>query len=458
MRRRLSLVQLALAALLAGVARAQEAPAAKPAAPADHVVLVSIDALRPEFYLDRTWPAPTLQHLAAEGAHARAVRTVFPSVTYPAHTTLITGALPARHGIFYNSPFEPAGETGRWFWETEAIKTPTLWHAVKAAGRDAGAVSWPVSVGAPVTWNVPEVWPLGEVADPLEVVRRHTTPATLWEELEREATGKLTAARFNLDDLQRDDLVGAMGAHLLERHRPALLTVHLIMVDHFSHVEGRDGPGIRRALGAVDRAIGRLLEAAERAGIAGRTAFVVTGDHGFLDLHTRVRPNVWLARAGLLEAAKDRGAWRAAFHTSGASAFLHLRDPADAASLQRAREALAALPAGTRKLFRLLERDELARLGADPAAALALAPAPGVTFSSGTNGPDVDGARGGNHGFLCDVPEMYTGFVAHGPAIHGGAVVQAMGVEDVAPLVAKLLGLDFTAPDGAAPLGVIKDR
>ena len=59
-------------------------------APADHVVLVSVDGFRPDFYLDAGWPAPTIQKMAREGAHAERVRVVFPSVTYPAHTTMVT--------------------------------------------------------------------------------------------------------------------------------------------------------------------------------------------------------------------------------------------------------------------------------------------------------------------------------------------------------------------------------
>lgn len=457
-RRTLLVVAAALAAVVVSLApgAAQDAPPPeKKKAPADHVVLVSIDGLRPEFYLDRTWPAPTVQHMAAEGAHAVAVRSVFPSVTYPSHTTMITGALPARHGIVYNTPFEPAGESGRWCWEASAITAPTLWDAVQAAGREAAAVSWPVSVGAPIARNVPEVWALDDQGDPLKATRDATTPPELWAELEREATGKITPARFGLEQLARDDLAGEMAAHLLERYKPALLAVHLIEADHFQHEEGRDGPMVRRAVGVVDRAVGKMLDAAQRAGIAERTVFIVTGDHGFVDIQTRLRPNVWLAQAGLMESTKERGDWRAAFHTAGASAFLHLRDLHDSAALHRVRAALAALPAGTKRLFRVIEREELARLGADPNAALALTPVPGVTFSGGVNGADVDAGDGGTHGYLCDFPEIHTGFVAFGPAIRKGAVVPRMALEDVAPLIARLLGIEFTAPDGVAPLGVI---
>src|SRR5690349_19713759 len=83
---------------------------------ADHVVLVSIDGLRAQIYRDERWPAPVLHELARRGAIALAARSVFPALTYPAHATLVTGALPARHGIVDNEPFEPVVRSGRWIW------------------------------------------------------------------------------------------------------------------------------------------------------------------------------------------------------------------------------------------------------------------------------------------------------------------------------------------------------
>src|SRR5690606_11805918 len=97
----------------------------------------------------RALPAPMLQRMAREGAHARAVRGVMPTVTYPSHTTLVTGAVPARHGILYNQPFEAGGQSGRWYVEHDSIRVPTLWDAVRAAGGTTAAISWPVTVGAP---------------------------------------------------------------------------------------------------------------------------------------------------------------------------------------------------------------------------------------------------------------------------------------------------------------------
>ena len=424
---------------------------------ADHVVLLSIDGLRPEMYLDTSWPAPTLQQLAREGAQAEKVFGVFPSVTYPTHTTIVTGALPARHGVYFNTPFEPAGPTGRWVWEASAIRVPTLWTAARAAGLRTAAVSWPVAVGADIDWNVPEIWPLSDEGSIVAETRRHASPPGLFEELEREATGAVRDETWKLGEMARDDRVGEMAAYLLEKRKPALLLVHLLTVDHFEHEHGREHPIVRRALAAADRGLARLLEAAERAGVRERTAFVVTGDHGFSDVHTKVAPNVWLTEAGLREAQRDRGKWRATFHISSASAFLVLHDRNDADAVRRVRQVLASQPPEVRRLFRVVERDELDRLGAAPGCPLALAFALGVAASGERTGPAVTPGEGGDHGYLPDAPGLQTGLVAWGAGVRAGAVVPRMRSADVAPLVAKLLGLPFSAPDGVLPAGVLAE-
>ncbi|MCA8924967.1 MAG: alkaline phosphatase family protein [Planctomycetes bacterium] len=440
--------------LSAGVARAEPERAKDPRA--DHVVLVSIDGLRPEFYLDPSWPAPTLQRLAKEGVRAQAVRGVFPSVTYPSHTTLITGALPARHGIVNNEPFEPEGQTGRWYWDASEIKARTLWHAVQDAGLESASISWPVSVGAPVTRNLPEVWSLSAGIGGTAPIRSASTPPGLMEEIEREATGNLRDDNYSMNLASRDLRVGLAAGYLLRTYRPALLTVHLTGPDHVMHAVGRQGPEVAQAVALADAALATLVEDARRAGILERTAFVVTGDHGFVDTHTRVCPNVWLAEAGLQGSAPDRGAWRATFHCSGGSALLRLADPADAAAVEVVRGLLAELPPGVRKTFRVIEPAQLRELGADPDAALALSAFEGYRFSSSARGKALQAGRGGTHGYFPDFQRIHTGFVGWGAGFAEDVLVPRLDLEDVAPVVAELLGIGFEAPDGVLPIGLLR--
>ncbi|MEK6481934.1 ectonucleotide pyrophosphatase/phosphodiesterase [Catalinimonas sp. 4WD22] len=424
--------------------------------PSEHVVLISVDGFRPEFYQEEKWPAPNLKQMAQDGVSASGVRGVFPSVTYPSHTTMITGAKPIDHGIYYNAPFEAEGQTGRWYWESELIQVPTLWDAVREAGLKSASFIWPVSVGAPIDYNIPEVWSLEEGYGRIQPMRDHQTPEGFLEEMEKEVLGEINERTFNGDYLNREDRIGEMAAYVLENYKPNLITVHLIAADHFQHEQGREGEKVHLAIGAIDRAIGKIKEAAERADILDKTTFIITGDHGFVDIHTTIAPNVWLVEAGLLEDRKDRGEWKAAFHTSGASAFLHLKNPDEQQTIEQVKTILYELPDKYQKLFRVVDREELDEVGADPNAVLALAPVPGINMSSSTSGEVLRSASGGTHGFYPDFKEIETGFVTWGAGISNRKQVPTIGLEDIAPIVAYLLRLEFKPKDGVLFPGIVR--
>ena len=147
----------AIAALLAAT------PALLLAAPAGAhpVLMVSIDGLRPGDVVEanqRGIAAPHLTEFLTRGTYATGVRNVLPTLTYPNHTTLITGVWPAQHGIYGNATFDPTrANMGGWYWYYSDIKVPTLWSAVKDHGGNVASVSWPVSVGAPVDENIPNL-------------------------------------------------------------------------------------------------------------------------------------------------------------------------------------------------------------------------------------------------------------------------------------------------------------
>lgn len=429
------------------------------AQPAKHVVLISIDGFRPEFYKDASWGAVNLHQMMDKGAYADGVQGVFPSVTYPSHTTIITGALPIRHGVHYNTYFEPGKPSGRWYWEESSIKTETLWDVVRKAGLKSAAVAWPVTVGAPIDYNIPEIWgwPDGDDKGRLEATSRHSFPKGFFEEVQKNATGILESDDFNLDYLSGDENVSRMAGYIIRKYKPGFIAVHLACVDHFEHEEGRDGEKVRQAVSSADRAVKTIMEAVDKAGIKDSTAIIVLGDHGFCDIHTSLLPNVWLKENGFVTGVKkETDEWKALFHTAGASAFLHLKNKNDKETLKKVRSILENLPASQKRLFRIVERRELDSIGADPDALFALAPIKGITFSASDKGAAMKPVSGGTHGYFPDFQEIQTGFVASGAGIRKGTVLPLIGLKDMAPLIAALLGIEFNTPDGILYPGILK--
>jgi len=428
--------------------------------PAKYVILVSIDGLRPEFYKDKNWNTVNLQVLKENGVYADGVQGVFPSVTYPSHTAMITGALPIRHGIPYNVYFEPWEAPGRWYWNASEIKVPTLWDAAKKAGLTTAAVHWPVTVGAPITYNIPEVWAWPGKKLLLEKVSANANPPGLFEEVQQNATGKLNEEDYNGDYLSADENMARIAGYLFKKYRPNILAVHLANTDHFEHEEGREGEKVRLAVASADRAVRTIIESVDKAGLKDSTAILIVGDHGFADIHTSLLPNIWLREKGFStpSEAGSKEKWKALFHANGGSAFLYLKNKNDKATLQQVRDILNNLPAAQRKMFRVVERREMDSIGADPNAVLGLAAIQGVSFSASDKGNSaLKPASGGTHGYFPDFKEMQTGFIGYGLGFKKGTVVPVMSLPDIAPIVARLLDMPFEAPDGVLYPGIFKD-
>jgi predicted AlkP superfamily pyrophosphatase or phosphodiesterase len=426
-----------------------------------HVILISIDGFHPDMYLDETWPAPNLRGLVKQGTYADHMLSVFPSYTYPSHTAMLTGALPARSGIYYN---QPIGSTGDWNWFTKAVKVPTLWQALKAKGLTTSAVEWPVSVDPNITYNIPEIWS-DRYPDRITEPRKYATPGLI-EEIERNATGKLDSVNMSEDYFSMDANSARMAGYIFKTYHPALLAVHFAEVDGYEHEYGRDGDSVRLALAAVDRCVGDVIEAVKQSAYKDSTAIIIVGDHGFSTYHTVFRPNMLI---------KDLPA---KFITAGGSAFLYravaAEEEDDEKTIQAVVLKLDALPKDKRKLFRIIDRRELDKMGADSSAILALAAIPGTVFSGSTaptkttnQGPGtaiqnnpLDGvfisAFGGHHGYDPNLKEMFTGFIAYGAGINKGGQIKELCVTDIAPLIAKLLGIEFKTPDGRLVPGTIK--
>src|ERR1700712_3743401 len=133
------------------------------AASAHPVLMISIDGLRSRDVTqarDRGLKLPTFARLMADGAWADGVKDMLPSVTYPNHTTLVTGVSPALHGIAGNLTFDPLYKNMEgWYWYASDVKGPILSDAWNAAGKASMASGWPATVGnKSITDNIPEYW------------------------------------------------------------------------------------------------------------------------------------------------------------------------------------------------------------------------------------------------------------------------------------------------------------
>jgi predicted AlkP superfamily pyrophosphatase or phosphodiesterase len=411
-----------------------------PRVPTEHVVIVSIDGLRPEFYLG-DYEAPTLKAMAAGGACAGAVESVYPSSTYPAHATIVTGVLPAKHGIHANTTWTEQGSTRDWYWFAKALKARTLWQAAREKGLKVAITYWPTSVGAEADWVLGEIWD-PETKDTVKRLAASASPGLLAEL----AFGVgIPQEKIAEDKAAIDGFVSRAAAYVFRKHKPNLQLVHLLNVDDVQHKQGPEAPAVKDAVRLQDENIARIRKAIEDSGVGARTTLLIVGDHGFTSISRNFSPNTLLRDAGLLEEENGKvKSWRALIRSSGGSASVYVKDPAD---LPRVKDALLAGSAiSGEPVYTVIERPALDRMGYNPDAAFALDPADGwaLTERLGATLPTVKG----NHGQLPTRPGLQTGFIAEGAGIRPGVTIGKMRLVDIAPTVAALLDLDMDGVDG----------
>ncbi|GAA4307367.1 ectonucleotide pyrophosphatase/phosphodiesterase [Compostibacter hankyongensis] len=424
------------------------------AQPVKHVVLISLDGSRPDFYMDTSWHAPHLQRLKNEGVYAaEGIQSVFPSVTYPSHTTLVTGAYPAHHGIYYNAPF--GGKPGHWYWNESAIQCKTLWDAVKEAHLSSGAVMWPVTVGAPIDYNFPVRRPEeGETADVLSVKYPYITPRDLLSEITQKTGREFTPADLGTKDFAQSKTIALIANYIIQTYKPNLMAIHFVGIDHAEHAHGTDGPEVREMVHVTDSLVGTVLQAIKAAGIEKNTAVIITGDHGHADTRATFAPNVYLAGHGWTVGKR----WKAKFHAAGGAAFLYLSNKNDKAMLDSVVAVLKNTAEYRNGDFRMLDRTVLDKMGVNPEVALGLAMKEGITANNRSDGKAMAtvAKKGSTHGYDPAYPSMHTTFIATGAGIGKHKNISGMGIKDIAPVVATLLGLDFDVPDGKLIPGILK--
>lgn len=383
--------------------------------------MISLDAVaQPD--ADRLLSLPALSALAENGAFCQNVKTVYPTLTYPIHTSLLTGCYPDAHGIGHNQPFQPdtAPNMRAWYWSAQDIRVKTLHQAAQEKGLDVASILWPVSgKNRAVRRNFPEVLPLpGESA--VKKMLQYASP--LWI-LRMELLYGKTRKSILQPDL--DDYAALLCEKLYASSRPPqVLTVHLVDCDSMRHRYGVESPEAHAAMERLDRRVGRILNAVKRRGLWEDTLFCVVSDHGQQD-----------APHGVLLDREIKAACGARAQSLGMGAYIFGPDLALALrALQEHREEWG--------IAHIYNQDELRALHAPEQVRLAVDALPGHCFL------DKPEETHGEHGFGLDCPQARTLLWLSGPGIRRGERIERARLVDIAPTLAHALGLSLSQAQG----------
>ena len=413
------------------------------------VLMISVDGLKPEYVLEadaRGLKIPYLRSLMQHGAYARGVAGVWPTVTYPSHTTLLTGLSPAEHGIYNNLEFDPKHTFGEsWFWYARQIRARTLWQAAHEAGMSTASIGWPASVGAQVDYLIPEYW-------------RIFRPTADLNPSDADLMAALSLPKGMLQNMQQrlgpympgndprppgDEIKTRFALDILHAHRPKFMTVHLSSLDEEQHLHGPFSRQANEDLEVIDGWLAQLFGAA-RINDPDAVALVVS-DHGFVQITHRVNLVQAFLRAGFIQ---GDGSWQAQPWGAGGMAAIMLQQPADEATAAKVREMLQVLKADTRNgIAEILERDAVKQRGAFPDASFLVVMKLGYMVISDATSALVSEVSGtpGSHGFSPDYTEMRASFFMAGKGIAAHRDLGVIDMRQIAPTVAQILRVRLPA-------------
>ncbi|HEV7282056.1 MAG TPA: ectonucleotide pyrophosphatase/phosphodiesterase [Pirellulaceae bacterium] len=421
-----------------------------------HVVVVSIDGFAAFLLDDPKAPVPTLRRLAKQGSYApEGMQVSNPSVTWPNHTSMVTGVHPIKHGVLANGvlvrggPDQPVTVDPRRD-QKELVHAPTVFDAADAAGLTTADVNWPCTRGSQTLDDS-----FSDVPEQVE----HMTPRLREELIAKGILQDDTQKSFMANSIVGRDLVWTETAcHIIRERKPNLTLIHLLNVDATHHAEGAQSQPGYTANAYADMCLARIVQAIDDAGIRDATTILVVADHGFAMTPKAICPNVLLRQEGLLTVAAGKMTdARVHVFPEGGVGLVYCTHPGDA---EADRERAAKLFEGQEGVAAVVLPEDFAKYGMPHPREYAQAPdailvaKDGYAVSGTVEGEafvagNVEAKTSlGSHGFVSDLAKMNALCVLSGAGIKEGARLTDVENIDVAATIAKLLHLPDFACDG----------
>ncbi|MCC5940317.1 MAG: alkaline phosphatase family protein [Balneolaceae bacterium] len=419
-----------------------------------NVVIISIDGFPADLLWDVKVHIPTIRNLARNGTWARSMVPSNPTLTWPNHTSIVTGVHPEKHCLLFNGKLEytdgglPVRVNPRKD-KSDLVQVPTLFDAVFNSGLKTAEVNWPATRNANTLHDsfpdVPDN--VGNMTDDLR-----------WELYDKGILNDMTTfALWQFSGAGRDEVWVNTAQHLIENRMPNLLLIHVLNVDSSHHRHGVDSEPGYTALQLVDYQIRQIIESLKSAGHFEETTIFITTDHGFTNTPNSILPNVALANHGLLNIEDGRVInGRVQAISNGGISFLYVNDPDDVEAIEMAEEIFETIEG----VYKIIQPDDYHLYGlphpdsCDQPGVLLLASEPGYAFNNSLQGDEVVvnssdfGYAAGHHGFLNTFQQMSGAFIVAGKGIHSGLVIDEVDIRSIAPTAAYILGVEFDSADG----------
>lgn len=406
---------------------------------------------------------PNFKRLFAKSAQVEHLRSVFPAITYPCHTTLMTGCLPGKHGVYNNYPFKDF-EDGKvhWYLDSKVIRVEDIFAAAKRAGCTTASVYWPICGNNPnIDWILNEYFFFYKEEDTLEGFRKCGANEDVLKIVEKNRD-KIEAARKRESGF--DNFIMACTCDMIREHQPDVMLIHNCAPDSARHHHGVFGEGVRDALDRTEAWMGDLIAAMEEAGTFADTNFVLLSDHGQLDYTRYTRLNVLFGQQGWVDVAPDGTMydWQVFAQSNGFSASVYLRDPGNKPLYDKVYAYLQELQqkgeCGIARVYTTQEAAE--KYGTYGPFSFMVAGDEKTALGGAVTGEAVEIRNKKPHATHGHEPELGPQpiFLGTGPVFRENVMLPNAGLQDVAPTLAAILGQKMPQAEGRCLRELLKEN
>lgn len=421
----------------------------------NHLIVISFDCLS-ALDFPMIQELPHFREILKNGSYCKNVETIYPSVTYPCHATIMTGNFPNKHGVINNTFIQPGNPSPDWYWHRKHIKGTTLYDEAKKAGMTTAALLWPVTAKAKIDYNMPEIFANRRWHNQIAVSFMNGSPF-----YQLDMNRRFGHIRKGLNQPELDDFVLESTVQTIKTKKPNLLLVHFTDLDTQRHYHGFSSDEAIAAIHRHNDRLGRIMQALKDAGIYEESTIIALGDHSALDENKAIKLNVKLREKGLIQ-VDSRGQvtdWNAYCKSCDGSAYIYLKDENDQATKKTVKSLLSDLVQDPfNGIEFVLSGHEANAAGADGSAAFMIEAHLGYYFKEQVDGKYIDNITDedvrakkftfASHGYSPKKKNYQTLLLATGKGIRQNVIIPSMHLIDEGPTFAKLLGIDLGKTDG----------
>lgn len=425
------------------------------------VLLISIDALKPEFVFEAERIGVDLpnikKYFVENGTYAsKGVKSVFPTFTYTCHHSIITGTYPATHGVHTNKVFDPTGKhMDAWNWYVSE-DAKNLWECAKENGYISSSIGFPVSVGAKSDYHIPEIWRDGSHLDS-KLIDAVSRPQGMVREMEKQIGRFAGGTDLTIEgDTIRQKAALWVLDNKIKKHlneKPFFMTCYYAAYDESAHISGVYSEKAISDLQEIDALVGELVEKAHEI-TNDNVVVCVVSDHGTIDNKYDIKPNVVFVENNLIE-IDEKGKltdWDVWCQRSGGTGDIRLKDKENKEVRAKVEEILNKLlqdeNSGISEVITGKEAKETRR--GFPDADYVIISKPGYEVREDTIGKYLDSntSQMAQHGYCENLKDMRASFYIEGVNIEKNKDVEELRLIDIAPTLAKIMGFDMPTCEG----------